>query len=197
MGNARRKQVGAENGKMGSLHDLLTAYPDERSCEARVIEVALLVGCEYLEHVRAERLDVERVRLGSPGMQVVRHAVHVVVLADGWHRRGMLPHPRPEVVPHLVERVASLLEVLYLLYNHLLEHPALPSLGALEQCLQGYAGCRLPSRLASDSDASRGSPGLGGQVWGLALLLSSGFPRIFLCSSPWCICQLKTVPQIA
>lgn len=39
MGNARRKQVMAENGRMGSLHDLLTRYPDERSCEARLIEV--------------------------------------------------------------------------------------------------------------------------------------------------------------
>lgn len=39
MGNMKRKQVRAENGKMGSLHDMLTRYPDERSCEARMIEV--------------------------------------------------------------------------------------------------------------------------------------------------------------
>lgn len=39
MGNVKRKQVRAENGKMGSLHALLTRYPDERSCERRVIEV--------------------------------------------------------------------------------------------------------------------------------------------------------------
>lgn len=39
MGNERRKQVMAENGKMGSLHDMPARYPDERSCEARMIEV--------------------------------------------------------------------------------------------------------------------------------------------------------------
>ena len=30
MGNVKRKQVRAENGRMGSLHALLTKYPDER-----------------------------------------------------------------------------------------------------------------------------------------------------------------------
>ena len=39
MGNVKRKQVRAENGEMGSLHALLTKYPDERSCERRLVEV--------------------------------------------------------------------------------------------------------------------------------------------------------------
>ncbi|MBO7675469.1 MAG: transposase [Atopobiaceae bacterium] len=39
MGNVKRKQVRAENGAMGSLHGLLAKYPDERSCERRLIEV--------------------------------------------------------------------------------------------------------------------------------------------------------------
>ena len=39
MGNVKRKQVRAENGRMGSLHALLTKYPDERSCERRLMEV--------------------------------------------------------------------------------------------------------------------------------------------------------------
>ena len=75
---------------------------------------------------RAERLGVERVRLGGPGVQVLRHAVQVVVLP---HRRPArrLARPRGQVVDHLVQRVFRLLEVLYFLYNHLLEHPALPS----------------------------------------------------------------------
>ncbi len=38
MGSMRRRQVRAENGEMGSLHEMLARYPDERSCERRVIE---------------------------------------------------------------------------------------------------------------------------------------------------------------
>jgi len=37
MGNVKRKQVRAENGRMGSLHALLTRHPDERSCERRLM----------------------------------------------------------------------------------------------------------------------------------------------------------------
>lgn len=37
MGNIKRKQVRAENGEMGSLHAMLSRYPDERSCERRLI----------------------------------------------------------------------------------------------------------------------------------------------------------------
>lgn len=39
MGSVKRKQVRAENGVMGSLHAMLDKYPDERSCERRLIEV--------------------------------------------------------------------------------------------------------------------------------------------------------------
>lgn len=39
LGGMNRKRVIAENGEMGSLHALLERYPDERSCERRVIEV--------------------------------------------------------------------------------------------------------------------------------------------------------------
>ena len=39
MGTVKRKRVRAENGKMGSLHAMLSKYPDERSCERRLIEV--------------------------------------------------------------------------------------------------------------------------------------------------------------
>ena len=46
MGNVKRKQVRAENGKMGSLHALLTKYPDERSCERRLMEVRWPDGWE-------------------------------------------------------------------------------------------------------------------------------------------------------
>lgn len=41
MGNVKRKQVRAENGKMGSLHAMLAKYPDERSCEQLKREVFL------------------------------------------------------------------------------------------------------------------------------------------------------------
>ena len=46
MGNVKRKQVRAENGRMGSLHALLTKYPDERSCERRLMEVRWPDGWE-------------------------------------------------------------------------------------------------------------------------------------------------------
>ena len=46
MGNMKRKQVRAENGRMGSLHALLTRYPDERSCERRLMEVRWPEGWE-------------------------------------------------------------------------------------------------------------------------------------------------------
>jgi len=46
MGNVKRKQVRAENGRMGSLHALLTRYPDERSCERRLMEVRWPEGWE-------------------------------------------------------------------------------------------------------------------------------------------------------
>ena len=36
----------AENGRMGSLHALLTRYPDERSCERRLMEVRWPEGWE-------------------------------------------------------------------------------------------------------------------------------------------------------
>ena len=107
--------------------------------------VAPGVQLEYLEHRRAERLDVEGVRLGGPCVQVLGHAVHVVVLPDRGHRRRPLAHPAHEVVPHLVEGVASLLQVLYLLYNHLLEHPGLPSNASWNNASR-VSGCRLPSR---------------------------------------------------
>ena len=52
MGNMKRKQVRAENGRMGSLHALLTRYPDERSCERRLMEVRWPEGweCERCSH---------------------------------------------------------------------------------------------------------------------------------------------------
>lgn len=49
MGSVKRKQVRAENGKMGSLHAMLSRYPDERSCERRVIEVRWPDGWECPE----------------------------------------------------------------------------------------------------------------------------------------------------
>ena len=88
---------------------------------------------------------VEGVRLGGPCVQVLGHAVHVVVLPDRGHRRRPLAHPAHEVVPHLVEGVASLLQVLYLLYNHLLEHPGLPSNASWNNASR-VSGCRLPSQ---------------------------------------------------
>ena len=38
MGTVKRKRVSAENGRMGSLYAMLAKYPDERSCERRIIE---------------------------------------------------------------------------------------------------------------------------------------------------------------
>ena len=54
----------------------------------------------------------------------------------------------------------------------------------MRQCPQGYAGCRLPSRLASDSDAPRGvaGPAWSGQV--LVPLPPRSFPTIAGTSSP-------------
>ena len=39
MSNVKRKQIRAENGRMGSLHALHGRYPDERSCERRIMEL--------------------------------------------------------------------------------------------------------------------------------------------------------------
>ena len=48
MGNIKRKQIRMDNGRMGSLHAMLTKYPDERSCERRLMEVRWADGwrCE-------------------------------------------------------------------------------------------------------------------------------------------------------
>ena len=55
MCNVKRKQVRAENGEMGSLHAMLTRFPDEPSCEEQLMRMRFPEGwacprCGYRSH---------------------------------------------------------------------------------------------------------------------------------------------------